>query len=125
MEGQTRHVQNDEGLVEVLSRKFGGDFVAFTGDGQTFQEQIDLFRTARLVFGPHGAGLANLVFCPPGTKFLEFPITPPVLNHYAHLAMALDLEYWVVPEVSTHYLGSYRLDDTTRDLVVELIEQLC
>ena len=34
-------------------------------------EQIRAFRGARVVVGPHGAGLANLVFTPPGATLVE------------------------------------------------------
>lgn len=34
-------------------------------------EQIALLREAAIVAGPHGAGLANLVFCPPGAAVIE------------------------------------------------------
>ena len=37
-----------------------------------WSEQINAFRHARVVVAPHGAGLANLVFCRPGTRVVEF-----------------------------------------------------
>jgi capsular polysaccharide biosynthesis protein len=33
--------------------------------------QILLFQSAEFVISPHGAGLANLLFCEPGTKVIE------------------------------------------------------
>lgn len=37
-------------------------------------DQVSLFAAAELVAGPHGAGLTNIVFCPPGFRFVElFP----------------------------------------------------
>ena len=35
------------------------------------REQILLFQSADFIIGPHGAGLANLLFCEPGTKVIE------------------------------------------------------
>jgi hypothetical protein len=34
-------------------------------------DQIRAFRGARIIVGPHGAGLANLVFTPPGARLVE------------------------------------------------------
>jgi capsular polysaccharide biosynthesis protein len=39
-----------------------------------FAAQVGMMREAVAVAGPHGAGLTNILFCPPGTKVLEiFP----------------------------------------------------
>ena len=37
-----------------------------------FSEQVDLFHNADCIAGLHGAGFANLVFCEPRTKVIEF-----------------------------------------------------
>ena len=37
----------------------------------SWAEQIAVFRAVRVVVAPHGAGLANLVFCAPGTRVVE------------------------------------------------------
>jgi capsular polysaccharide biosynthesis protein len=45
---------------------------AMVDPGQlSVQEQIDHFAAARVVVAPHGAALANLVFCRPGVRVLE------------------------------------------------------
>ena len=36
-----------------------------------FKKQIDIFVNAKIIVGPHGAGLANLVFCRKNTKVIE------------------------------------------------------
>ena len=36
-----------------------------------FSEQVDLFCNAEHIVGLHGAGLANIVFCQPGTRVIE------------------------------------------------------
>jgi capsular polysaccharide biosynthesis protein len=38
----------------------------------SWAEQIAAFRDAKIVVAPHGAGLANLAFCRPGTRVVEF-----------------------------------------------------
>jgi hypothetical protein len=46
-------------------------FVAPTLAGRGLAEQARAFRGARCVVGPHGSGLANLLFCAPGSAVLE------------------------------------------------------
>ncbi len=36
-----------------------------------FKKQINIFRNAKIIIGPHGAGFANLVFCKKNTKVVE------------------------------------------------------
>ena len=36
-----------------------------------FDKQTNIFRNAKMIIGPHGAGLANLVFCKKNTKVVE------------------------------------------------------
>ena len=66
----TRRVTNDQELAAAL-RASGFEIVA---PGQlTFGEQVEIFSSAEFVVAPHGAALANLLFCTPGTRVLEFP----------------------------------------------------
>jgi len=38
----------------------------------SFAEQVGLFQQAEQIIAPHGAGLANLIWCQPGAKVIEF-----------------------------------------------------
>ncbi len=40
-------------------------------DHMPFKQQVELFRSAAFVVGSHGAGLANILFAPPGLRILE------------------------------------------------------
>ena len=67
----SRRMHFEEPGMELLQR--AGFKVVFSED-LTFREQIALFSGAEAVLAAHGAGLANLVFCPEGTQVLEvFP----------------------------------------------------
>ena len=58
-----------------------------------WSEQVRLFAQASLIVAPHGAGLANLVFCRPGTRVLEC-FNPAYLNVcYASLCAVASLRY--------------------------------
>jgi capsular polysaccharide biosynthesis protein len=86
-----RPMRNEDELIVTLAR-FGVMPVVL--GGLTLDEQITLFRNARLIIGPHGAGLANVVFATPGTVVYElFPSSyiNPCINR---LAQMQGLHYW-------------------------------
>ena len=64
-----RRVLNEEQVVDTV-RSFGFETVCL--EELQLREQIRLFREAEAVIGPHGAGLANIVFSKPGTNLIEF-----------------------------------------------------
>jgi capsular polysaccharide biosynthesis protein len=64
-----RRVSNEEELWLNLQSK---GFNKWMLEELSWEEQINLFRNARVIVAPHGAGLANLVFCRAGTKVIEF-----------------------------------------------------
>ncbi len=63
-----RRVANEEALwAQIEARGFRKVFL----EELTWVEQIAVFRGAREIVAPHGAGLANLVFCEEGTRVVE------------------------------------------------------
>jgi hypothetical protein len=86
-----------------------------------FEAQLELMAETAVLVAPHGAGMANMIFCAPGTQVVEIAnLDYPSPNFYA-LAAALDHEYWFVPatSVGTEHPG-------LRDIVVqtEALEQV-
>lgn len=84
-----RLIRNETGVRDVL-RRFGFEVMPA---GLSVEEQIELFRQSTYIVGPHGGAFANIVWCDPGTKVLEFfhhSYTPP---YFYHLCRILDLEY--------------------------------
>ncbi len=63
-----RGIANISQVNEQLA-DFGFDIV--TLENLSLPEQISVFHNADVVFAPHGAGLANLTYCRPGTRVLE------------------------------------------------------
>lgn len=62
----------------------------------TFADQAALMRETAVLLAPHGAGLTNMMFCPPGLHVIEIAdLTFPNPNFYA-LASALGHGYWLV-----------------------------
>ena len=91
-EAGRRQVLNEGALLDALS-PYGAEAVAM--ENHTVAEQMALCAGAKVVIGPHGAGMANAGFCAPGTICIEL-----TGRHYlqrgtdfASLAMIRGLEY--------------------------------
>jgi len=71
-------------------------FEVMVAEKLTFDEQIEWFSSAEWVVAPHGAGLANLVFCRPGTRVVEI-LSKDYLSHlYADISADCSLDYRAV-----------------------------
>jgi capsular polysaccharide biosynthesis protein len=60
---------DNEGAVEAAMAKLG--FTVMHPQTMTFDEQIATFAQACVIAGPHGAGLTNAVFAPPGGLVID------------------------------------------------------
>ncbi len=121
----TRVLRNEDELVEVLA---GHGFARVTLEDLAFAEQVDLFRRAEVVVAGHGSGLANLVFCAPGTRVVEL-FSPEYVNvMYWALSHQMDLDYACVigPAGSTSRRHRGRVHEDIEvdvDQVVELLQR--
>lgn|GEM_PF-1887942 len=66
-----RPLANENELERLLA---GAGFAIVHLEELPWIEQIRFFQNARLIVGPHGAGLANLVFANPGSTVVEFTV---------------------------------------------------
>lgn len=85
-----RRVVNE---VDVGARLEARGFTKVCLEDLSWSEQIELFRKAKVIVAPHGAGLANLVFCQPGTRVIEFFHRSYVNGCYWRLASIRGLDY--------------------------------
>jgi len=90
-DSRSRNVLNENELIALLN-SFG--FTTLSLSGLSFEEQVRLFNNAEVIVSPHGAGLANLVFCKTGTKIIEIFSKGWVGTMYYDLAQKLGLEYY-------------------------------
>lgn len=87
---QHRQVTNESEIINLL-KTYG--IVSVELEDLPFAEQVNIFNNAELVVGPHGGGLANLVFCSKGTKVIElFPGT--TIDAFFALSRVLELDYY-------------------------------
>lgn len=86
-----RRILNEDEALPLL-KKYGYQKVELSS--LTLKEQMELFYAAERVVGPHGAGFSHLVFCQPGTPFLEI-FSPAYVNIcYWHVSCRVGLPYF-------------------------------
>lgn len=52
-----RRVLHEDQLLDALHAQWGDDVVLFVGSDMSAKSQIETFKRARLILGPHGAGM--------------------------------------------------------------------
>jgi capsular polysaccharide biosynthesis protein len=65
---QGRKIINEAEILPQLARH---GYETVFPENLTFRAQVELFASAKKIIALHGAGLANLVFTPPGARVLE------------------------------------------------------
>jgi capsular polysaccharide biosynthesis protein len=102
-------IENEAALINLL-RKHGVHIS--DRSGMTTAQRIELFRHADVVIGPHGEGLADVMFCRPGSVLWE--LTPHHLQNacFNRLAQAADVDYWgdLFESIQDHPLAGWRVD---------------
>ena len=89
-----RPLVNEGEIIDALA---GAGIIPIRLETLSLSAQAALFRQAELIVAPHGAGLTNLVFAPPGCRVVEL-----VMDAYQHwafrrLAALGSLDYDCVP----------------------------
>ncbi|WP_082992812.1 DUF563 domain-containing protein [Erythrobacter sp. QSSC1-22B] len=88
-----RKLLNEEDIWPILE---AAGFERVHMEDLDFPAQVNLMSDTAVLAAPHGAGLTNMMFCPPGSHVLEIAWPGfPNPNFYA-LASAMDLHYGIV-----------------------------
>jgi capsular polysaccharide biosynthesis protein len=117
-DAQMRRVLNEPEVAAVLS-EFG--FATYALSELTFAEKRALFSQARLIVSPIGAGLANVVFAPPGTPLLELLPRDFVMPEHLDLAARVGLPYhWLICESPEKPSGIFEARQL--DLLVDTVQ---
>ena len=115
--GRAMNPEHEAILIHKISNKLLGrpeKLVIFDGEGHTLEQQVDLFRSASVVIGSHGGGMANLLFMNPGhhcydsttkPKVLEFLTNPdtPLVQSGVYFKTYYNL-YSTIPWVEYHHV---------------------
>jgi len=112
-----RRVKNEAEVREVL-KKF--DFEIVEEQERSVDEQIRLFREASVVVGPHGGGLANLVWCRPGTQVIEFFDGGYTTPFYYYICTVLGFKYSYFVDTSIHKEHGNETQNMSFDMTVDV-----
>ena len=68
--------------------------------------------------------MTNMIFAPRNATVIEFAMNPHVDRCYGYMAVALGMEYWLVPQVSAFYHLNYTMDSSKAEAVVRLVQHV-
>jgi capsular polysaccharide biosynthesis protein len=112
-----RRVLNETQVLEFLKDR---GFVSVSLESMSVTQQALLLHSAKVVVAPHGAGLANLVFCRPGATVIEF-FSPEYVNCcYWALSNWMDARYFYVFGEGGKPSDDHHVFELLEDVVVDL-----
>lgn len=108
-----RSFNNEKDLEENLCQL---GFKILSLEQMDFNEQINAFANSDIVVAPHGAGLANLVWCGPGTKVIEIFSAKVFNDCFARLSSQLSCKHFCCWSQETGGFGDVNIAE-----VIDLI----
>jgi Glycosyltransferase 61 len=119
-----RRIANENEISEVLRHR---NFEIVEAENLSWREQADLFAGASVIVAPHGAALANIVFCKPGARVVEISTRAGYRDWYWQLAAVAGLSYEVMEaQRPGSFSGPYENADmiVSRENLERLLESL-
>jgi capsular polysaccharide biosynthesis protein len=115
---KNRKIENEAELLPLLK---ANDFEIYRYDGSA-TNQIRAFAESNLVVGIHGADMANLTFCSPGSKVLEIVSTDFYSPFFYNLAEAAGLKHYHLVGTALQHRGPEATGAGQADLRVDATE---
>jgi Glycosyltransferase 61 len=104
-----RRIANEKQISEVMRHR---NFEIVEPENLSWREQANLFAGASVIVAPHGAALANIVFCQLGTRVVEISTRAGYRDWYWQLAAVAGLSYEVLEaQRSGSFSGPYENAD--------------
>ena len=120
-----RSVSDQQILIELLEEMLGSNFVVFrmpqNDDFVGMSEHAEMFAGAAIIIGPHGGGLANMMFAPSYTTVIEFELGPVRSRSFEYVARAFEMDYISVPEISSRLQGRYKMEEDVAHSLLKLV----
>ena len=106
-DAKLRRITNESQLLPTLAQQ---GFEAVLPGTLPLREQVALFMGAEAIAGPHGAGLANLLFAPSGARVLEILPSSMLREHYFLLSISMGQAYRALIGGAAGFLERFSVD---------------
>jgi hypothetical protein len=113
-----RRLINENEVIDFLKAK---GFEILTLTGMPLQEQIEIFSRAKIVIGPHGAGLTNVIFSAKENILVELMPNDEVNQCYWVLANSLKQKYTYVVGENTFEERNFTISIPKLEKILESI----
>lgn len=90
-----RKLSNEDEIIQVL-QEFG--FKIIEDKTRTVKEQMEIYYSADVILGPHGASFSNILWCRPNTILVELFSNQYYPPFFKYLANVLELKYYAIIE---------------------------
>jgi hypothetical protein len=90
-----RILSNEAEIIKVLQ---DFDFQIIKDEARTIKEQMEIYSSAEIVLGPHGASFSNILWCRPNTVLIELFSNQYYPPYFKYLANVLGLKYYAIIE---------------------------
>jgi hypothetical protein len=90
-----RNLSNEDEIIQVL-QEFG--FKIIEDKTRTVKEQMEIYYSADIILGPHGASFTNILWCRPNTVLIELFSNQYYPPYFRYLANVLELNYYAIIE---------------------------
>jgi hypothetical protein len=117
---KVRRLMSEPELFPILQEKYGFSLVIL--EDYPVVEQAQIFHQAELIIFPHGGGLANSVFCQPGTKIIELFMPKYLPTFMMPLSHGLQLDYYALVGDPNEQDDIYIKPQRILDIVEEILK---
>jgi capsular polysaccharide biosynthesis protein len=85
-----RQVNNENELITML-KTF--DFIIIEDKQRSVAEQVEIYKNASFIIGPHGASFTNIIWCEPGTHLFELFSPNYFPDFFLYLSNLMNMKY--------------------------------
>lgn len=110
-----RRIVNEDEVICALEKE---GFVPMDGQALSIRDQVSTLMDAEIIVGIHGAGMANILFAPPGATVVEILDPSHLVGCFYAMAESLEHDYWYLLAENVSVLSNSPLRKGYDDLIV-------